>query len=209
MKRRQKRTMLIGGIAAALFITALAVLAALYLSRQRVNVFRPATVDIEVKEGTKKDEQLERTMELDEETGRVEKPVEISDTRSRAQEALRVCLVPMWYDSEERVCGSLFRIGTPAMNSEETALVYTDGDITITLGLHEGWKESGWEYRSDGCFYYTGALLSGKLTPQLLDSVVLNDDAYALTEDYTLRIDVLADAIQTSGDAPATRGWTE
>ena len=72
MKRRQKRTMLIGGIAAALFITALAVLAALYLSRQRVNVFRPATVDIEVKEGTKKDEQLERTMELDEETGRVE-----------------------------------------------------------------------------------------------------------------------------------------
>ena len=86
----------------------------------------------------------------------------------------------------------------------------------ITSWIH-GWKKNGWGYHDpnnaddpgDGYFYYSGKLKSGQLTPRLLDKVELSEAAYALTENntYRLRIDVLADAIQTSGGAESQRGW--
>lgn len=41
----------------------------------------------------------------------------------------------------------------------------------------------------------------------LLENVELNDKAYELTDNYILKLDVLADAIQSSGNANAARDW--
>jgi hypothetical protein len=123
----------------------------------------------------------------------------------------------MWYDKDDNgepdnVC-DVFNFGSqPTQNGN--SFTYTDGDKTITLKMISGWEQNGWSYSDpnadpsgDGCFYYTEALDNSKLTAQLLDSVELNSAAYALTEDYVFRLDVLADAIQSSGDAAATRQW--
>lgn len=205
--KHTKRIMIIVGIVAAAFVTPLVVAAVTYLSNERVNTFSPAIVNIEVRETGLADEQGERldnTIEIDD-SKIVNKAVQIYDSRSNDDEELRVCFVPMWYDADDNICGSVFSIGTPTISG--TALTYSDGDKSITLNLDEDWESSGWEYRTDGYFYYSGSLSSDKLTPQLLFSVVLSDDAYALTTDYKLRIDVLADAIQTSGNVTGTREW--
>ncbi len=83
------------------------------------------------------------------------------------------------------------------------------------LHLAEDWETSGWQYSDltgtpagDGCFYFTGSLEQNQLTPMLLQRVKLSRTAYqTLTEDYTLRVDVLADAVQSTGSAAAAREW--
>lgn len=207
--KQKKKTMIIGGIIAVALVTPLAVLAIMYLSNQRENTFAPASVSIEVRESgldNEQGEQIDNIIEMDD-SKEIEKPVQIYDSRSNEDEELRVCFVPMWYDTNDNLCGSLFSISTPTMS--ENALIYSDGDKSITLNLDTDWESSGWEYRTDGYFYYSGSLNSGKLTPQLLDSVQLSTAAYELTKDYRLRIDVLADAIQASGNASANRNWAE
>lgn len=211
MKINKKYTIIVSSIILTLFIAPLVVFAAVYTSNERKNSFSPGNVDIEVNEGdNRQNETLQNELTWDVSSKSVNKPVKIYDSRTNDGEALRVCLVPMWYDKDTEgnpssVC-SIFNFNVPVQNGN--TLVYTDGDMTITLNLNADWKTNGWSYNvEDGCFYYSGTLESGKLTPQLLDNVVLSDSAYALTETYTLRIDVLADAIQTSGNAKESRNW--
>ena len=217
MRKLKKKSVAITGAVAALFAAPLIVLAVLYTSEERNNRFNPADVDIEVHEGSGDAEGKDVTNEYqwtkEGSNYSHEKPVQIKDVRNDQGEALRVCFVPMWYEGEN-ICGSAFNFRTPAMNEDKTALIYTDYDQTITLNLAADWYKNGWSYsdpndivhQGDGCFYYTGAF-SNALTEQLLASVELNDKAYELTEDYTFRLDVLADAVQTSAEAAAARGW--
>ena len=212
MRKLKKRAVLISSGVAALFIAPLIVFAVLYSSDTRKNEFAPGSVDIEVKEGSIHSEELTKTLIIDSDTKSVDKPVEIKDTRTSADELLRASFIPVWYDSEGNVC-DVFDFSSQPMQSGNS-FTYTDGVKTITLKMISGWEQTGWSYSDpnadpsgDGCFYYTGALDNSKLTAQLLDSVELNSAAYALTEDYVFRLDVLADAIQSSGDAAATRQW--
>ncbi len=207
MKLHRKKLALICGIT-VLFAVPLIVYAAVYHSRVRTNQFVPGHVDIQVKENSEIGEELEKTLMLDPETHSTEKMVQICDTRSGEREALRVYLVPAWYDENGNVCGTVFDFSSPVMDAEQNVLSYTDGDCIISLKLDDDWQANGWEYQADnGFFCYTGALQTGSLTPTLLERVELNDPAYALTESYTLRLDVLADAIQTSGNARTDRNW--
>jgi hypothetical protein len=150
-----------------------------------------------------------------------DKDVIIKDTRKKTGEVLRVTFIPMWYDMNERkeptdVLCNVFNFNTITQSGD--TLIYCDhnasdgsnhsNDKIITLNLKSGWDTSGWSYQSnDGCFYYNGTLYSGNLTAQLLDSVELNAKAYELTENYVLKVDVLADAIQSSGNASSERNW--
>ena len=210
MKRTKKQTAIIGALAACLFIAPLIVFAIVYLSDDRTNAFAPGSVAIQIKEGSSKGSQLVNSgyvWETDGTTGgTVEKSVEIEDTRKYPGEALRVCFVPMWYDGEGNVCNP-FSFGTPVLDEDNNTLTYTDGTKSMTLTLDADWQNNHWEYRADGCFYYTGTLNSDKLTAKLLQSVQLNADAYALTADYDFRLDVLADAIQISDSAADARQW--
>ena len=206
MKRRHKRAALIAGIA-FMVLTPLVVFAALYRSSKRVNPFQPGSVEIEVQESGDPGaalEQQEYTWTEDNGSYVSEKPVRIKDDRTNPGEELRVSLVPMWFDPDGGICG-VFDMSHPVLSGN--TLTYTDGDNQMILHLVDGWAANGWEYRSDGCFYYTGALNGSHLTVQLLSSVELNAAAYSLTEDYELQLDVLADAIQSSGSAASTREW--
>ena len=113
----------------------------------------------------------------------------------------------MWVDRPDGNVCNVFDFGSMTVNKADNKIVYTDGDKIITLNLDPTWQSSGWEYNEDDSyFYYTGEL-SSKMTPVLLTRVEVNDAAYALAADYGLMIDVLADAIQSSGDAKVDRGW--
>ena len=212
MKIKKKRTIIIGSIVAAMFIVPLAVFAVVYNSNDRTNRFSPGSVDIAVHEGNGNDEGKEVEKEYhwtqDGTSYSTEKLVQIKDTRKYPGEVLRVCFVPMWYDRETpaNVC-DVFNFGTPVQTGN--TLVYTDGEKTITLNLADDWNTNGWSYQpADRFFYYTGLLNSNSLTPQLLESVELNDKAYTeLTANYDFRLDVLADAIQSSDDADSSREW--
>ena len=91
--------------------------------------------------------------------------------------------------------------------ADGTATSFTNGDVTFTLA--DGWHEY-WFYNStDGYFYYKTAVEAGDSTEQLLASVTISSDTYAILEEYgiTLQIDVLTDAIQTEGGAVDAR-WS-
>ena len=225
-KNNKKKISGISGIIAALFIAPLIVFAAVYFSNERTNSFAPGSVDIAVNEGNNSSDEGE---ELEKDYTWVksgnnyiaDKDVKIKDTRKNSGEVLRVTFIPMWYDMDEQkestdVLSDVFNFNS--ISQEGDTLTYCDhnsedgndrsNDKSITLNLKSGWKTSGWSYQADdGCFYYNGPLDSGNLTAQLLDSVELNAKAYELTENYVFSLDVLADAIQNSGNAATTRQW--
>ena len=211
MKMKINRNIIVYSIIAALFIVPLVVFAVVYTSSERTNNFAPGSVDVAVHEGSGNNEGKKVKKEYhwtkDGTIYSANKEVQIKDTRKYPGEVLRVCFVPMWYDKETpaNVC-DVFNFGTSDY-TDPNQLVYTDGDKTITLNLADQWAASGWDYREDGCFYYTGELGQNDLTTTLLESVQLNENAYALTTDYNFRLDVLADAIQITDHAAETRRW--
>jgi hypothetical protein len=211
MRKLKKRAVLISSGVAALFIAPLIAFAVLYSSETRKNDFAPNSVDIEVREGTTHSDELKNTLILDNDTKSVDKPVEIKDTRKSADELLRVCFIPVWYDSAGNACYE-FDIGTPTLRESAQTLTFGSDTDVITLHLADGWSDNGWSYSdTDGYFCFNGKVNSDRLTPRLLSSVTLGDDAYALTDpsgrNMTLRIDVLADAIQAGGGASTARQW--
>lgn len=228
MKKKNKKR--ISGInsviIAALFIAPLVVFAAIYFSNERKNSFVPGSVDIAVNEGngsSDEGEELEKdyTWVQSGENYIADKDVKIKDNRKNNGEVLRVMYIPMWYDMDENkdatnICSGVFNFNTITQSGD--TLIYCDhnsadddnhdNDKIITLKLKSGWNTNGWSYQSaDGCFYYNGTLDGSKMTAQLLDSVELNAKAYELTEKYVFRLDVLADAIQSSGNASDDRNW--
>ena len=212
----KKYKIIMCGVIALLFIAPLIVFATVYHSGSRKNSFAPGTVDIQVHEEKgegfpNEGEDLSEMFEWKPSGGNfiADKDVKIKDTRKNAKEVLRVMLVPMWYDADNNVC-AVFNFGSLPAQPERSSdsFKYKDGEKEITLNMRSGWDTQGWSYSSaDGCFYYTGALDSSKLTAQLLDSVEMNADAYSLTDNYVFRLDVLTDAVQSSGNAAASRHW--
>ena len=218
MKKWDKKHLAgISGIFAVLFIAPLIVFAVVYKSNERKNSFAPGSVDIEVQEISKNEQKQGKTLETElkwDSAYQAEKLVKICDKRNNPGEALRVCFIPMWFDKDANgdpanVC-NVFDFSTISQpTASNNKLVYTDDTKTITLNLNPEWTQNGWHYQAaDGYFYYNGDLNPDDLTETLLSSVQLSEDAYALTASYLFRLDVLADAIQTSGNAAETRRWT-
>lgn len=232
-KNNKKKISGISGIIAALFIAPLVVFAAVYFSNERTNSFEPGSVDIAVNEGNNSSDEGEElkkeyTWEKSDDSDSyiAYKDVRIKDTRKNAGEVLRVSFIPMWYEMNEQkeptdVLCDVFNFNNINITQSESGDTLTycdhnesdgdnhDNDKIITLKLKTDWDKSGWCYIAvDGCFYYSGSLdIDNHLTEQLLDSVEMNEKAYELTENYVFRLDVLADAIQSSGNAYAARDW--
>lgn len=227
-KNNKKQIACISSIIIALFIAPLVVFAVIYFSNERKNSFVPGGVDIAVNEGngsSDEGEELEKdyTWEQSGENYIADKDVKIKDIRKNAGEVLRVMFIPMWYDMDENndatnICSGVFNFNNITQSGDTLVCCdhnaedgdNHDNDKSITLKLKSGWNTNGWKYESsDGCFYYNGTLDGSKLTAQLLDSVELNEKAYELTEKYVFRLDVLADAIQSSGNASDERNWND
>ncbi|MGN1413011.1 MAG: hypothetical protein ACI4WY_02075 [Anaerovoracaceae bacterium] len=71
-------------------------------------------------------------------------------------------------------------------------------DYTISFG--EGWEKSN----SDGYYYYPSAVASGEQTTNLIDRCT---PLTAGPDGYTLHVEILADAIQSSPAAAAAEAW--
>ncbi|SDB58897.1 hypothetical protein SAMN02910317_03106 [Ruminococcaceae bacterium FB2012] len=213
---KKNKIILMGGLLALLFITPISVFAIVY-SGGRTNSFRPAQANVQVKEGSSRSDEL-KDMEyvLSKNTAddnySVEKTVQIYDERSNSGEWLRVSLIPMWMDADGNVCGGIEGV-TDISSIEQSGdkLIYycgtgADKTAVITLSLADGWAGS-WEYKDDGCFYYSGDVNADKTTPALIDRVEITKAVYDKTDGYELRLDVLADALQKSGNAYESRSW--
>lgn len=227
MKRQKKQTVILSSIVAAMFILPLIVFAA-YESGIRDNRFRPAQAKVEVKEGNDTGDALQKddyTWVEDNDCYYVEKPVAIQDVRGKNKESLRVQFVPMWMDDTGNVCSSLPGLfnythivltndAGDALNqrteqAQATVLCFRDSiDTTLlTLRLADNWHQS-WIWNPDDlCFYYKSVLQPGQTTPELLTKAEVPKSVYyaALDNEIKLRLDVLADAVQTTDGAAGKR----
>ena len=226
MKGKKKNIVIISSIISVMLIAPLIAFAILYKSDERKNDFRAAKANVQVRENNKSVDTLsdreeasytwaQDTDDNDQplNTYSISKPVQIYDVRDNNDEYLRVRFVPMWYDSDGNVCGGADDFSDYS-KTEQAAneLNYKNSlDITLlTLKLYTDptnpdWSES-WEYdSSDECFYYKGKIKSGDISGTLLSGVQIPESVYDSTAEYTLHIEVLADAVQTSGNAKNNR----
>ena len=219
MKPNKKRKAIIGSILALAVAVPVIVFAVVYYSNSRKNTFTPAEAEILVKEKNGeetvsgdelKDQTYTMVQEVQNGTYYTNKTVQIIDRRSNPGEALRVSFVPMWTDSEGNICGGIegvTDIVSTALIDEDSKLVFRDssGNTVITLYLKAGWNDS-WSYdEGSGCFLFSGSLSSDKSTPELITKVEISDAVHTSAKDLTLKLDVLADAIQTGGGAAEAR----
>ncbi|MCR5730661.1 MAG: hypothetical protein K6G20_09955 [Ruminococcus sp.] len=217
MKKNRKKAIIISSIMVVLFIAPLIVLAVMYQSKERKNSFKPAQANIQVKEGDECSDELIKdtgyTLTADGDIYKVDKPVQIYDARENNDECLRVKFVPMWYDSDENICGGadvFSDYSKTELENNELRFKNSFDTTLLTLKLYTDstnpdWSES-WEYDpSDECFYYKGKIESGDISETLLSEVQIPKSVYESTTEYTLHIEVLVDAIQTSGNAKNNR----
>ncbi|MBR4628602.1 MAG: hypothetical protein IKO47_13085 [Ruminococcus sp.] len=224
-KKKKKRTIIIcSSLIAVLLITPLIVFALVYYSNRRTNSFQPAEANIQVKEGNEVGDEINNTADYkwtatdDGNFYKVEKPVQIYDERKKNDEYLRVRFIPMWYDTDGNVVGGADEFSdfsSFALDNEEqsqaTALLFknSSGTELLKLNLDPNWSDS-WSYNtSDQCFYYKAAIKSGDISSTLMTGAQISKAVFDSTEEYTLHIEVLADAIQTSGDPKNDRNWSE
>lgn len=228
MKKKKKRTIIIcSSLIAVLLITPLIVFAVVYHSNPRTNSFQPAEANIQVKEGDEVGDEINNTTDYkwtataDGNFYKVEKPVRIYDERKKNDEYLRVRFIPMWYETDgtnEYVVGGADEFSdfsSIALDNEEqsqaTALLFKNstGTELLKLNLAQNWSNS-WSYStSDQCFYYKGTIKSGEISSTLLTGAQISKAVFDSTDGYILHIEVLADAVQQSGDPKTDRNWAE
>lgn len=125
------------------------------------------------------------------------KPVQLKNPENSVPGVVRARLMPpAVYDSQ----GNQIAVGMGALQAPSgTTLVMGD----FTLHFASDWQ-SNWFYK-DGWFYYNKVLKPGETTAKLLAGVTLTDSGKAEAyKGYTVKVDVLADILQTEGDAPST-----
>lgn len=215
MKTSKKRSITVGAAAALLVIAPVIVLAVVYQSGMRQNRFQPASVHIGIVEnsGSPADSAVQEIRFRADESSNsyiAKKQVAVYDNRDSSNAYLRVRFVPMWYDGDGFICAAMgsftdFQTQTLDTTNDQLLLQNGKGETVITLQLAAGWRDA-WTYEpDDGCFYYGGTIEPNRTTPLLLDEVVLSKAMYDASEGYTLRLEVLADAVQTYGGAKEIR----
>ncbi|WP_295090380.1 hypothetical protein [Ruminococcus sp.] len=222
MKKKKKYTVIISSIISVMLIVPLIAFAILYKSGERKNVFRPAKANVQVRENNKSIDTLSdretASYTWTQDTGdnnqySISKSVQIYDVREHNDEYLRVRFVPMWYDSDGNICGGADDFSDYSkieLENNELKFKNSLDNTLLTLKLYTDstnpdWSEN-WEYDSSNeCFYYKGKITSGDISETLLSGVKIPKSVYESTTEYNLHIEVLADAVQTGGNAKQNR----
>ena len=181
-----------------------AILSSLYKYRQ--NDFTPADAEIVIGEN---DEEPAQTSQKElpvvtDDEGRyiVDKKVQVTSMRN--DEYIRAALVPQWYDSEGRLCAGLGNAGDFGTAQPPDPLTNTQSHIStqnnlvtiLTYHLSPDWQKY-WDYDITTGFYsYKTPLKKGETTEPLILRAELSPEAYALCDEYTLHIDVIAESSQ-------------
>lgn len=229
MKTKKKQMIILSSIIAAMFIAPLAAFAVMYRSVDRKNEFKPAEANVQVREDQKDIDTLSDNEEAsyiwtqDKDSSNhlldsysIDKAVQIYDVRGKNDEYLRVRFVPMWYDTDGNVVGGSDEFSdfskADLVGNELQFKRSDDSAVMLTLKLfadpdnpENNWSNN-WRYdSSDQCFCYNGKIRSGDISQTLLSGVQIPKTVYDAATEYKLHIEVLADAIQTGGDAKDDR----
>lgn len=213
----RKKYMFITALAALLLIPPLVVFAAVN-SSVRKNSFSEGSDEAVIIEGNQSGVSIENdsySFTQSDSDYIAAKTVEIKAPKTSSDEYLRVRFVPMWYDESGNVTGGIeisdMKITQLSADRKSLQLctknAQNEPEPVITLKLNENW-ESYWTFNSgERCFYSKSLVRSGETTPALLEQVMISSDTYSKTEVCTLRIDVLADAVQKTDNAYSDRSW--
>ena len=115
-------------------------------------------------------------------------------------------VVPSWRLIEntdtEYICANLNGISdfySQKLSGNSLNVCDRFGTVILTYVLNALWQTE-WTYNeTDGCFYHKGLVTDGSTASKLVESVQIPKSVYDTAKDYTLVIDVLADAIQQYG----------
>ncbi len=223
-KKYWKYVAFIGSVLILSGAVCVGVLAATGLFQSVSNTFHPAEIEIAVIEdgNTTETETFEKTLEwtLSGDSYTANKKVTVknrspSEDGNYADAYLRVTLIPRWSQTLS-IQGT--SVETDVTNVMELKDFGTLKEITISenkfqMGdvvfyLNADWSESWFFNEQDGYFYYRYIVPPGEETKPLLDHVEIAKDAFDKIDDgVQLKIDVLADGIQTVGGAVEYR-WS-
>ncbi len=135
-----------------------------------------------------------------------DKKVEIENTSANAGQELfvRAAIYPKYENGSFDYEIYIPNEGFPESISGNT---FTMGDVTFNLS--DNWNDYWFYNSSDGFFYYKNVLANGETTEPLLQSVSIfyNNWLAQYEKGANLKVDVLADAIQSVGGAVESR-WT-
>ena len=206
-------------ISAIILLLAFPIVAAAisYFSMIRENSFSPADMNIQVKENTQSDTQTDSSYTFTEsENGySVSKKIEAVLSNNNYGGTIRIRLIPSWVKKEgdtEYVCANLgnasdFRTWKKGNDGRTVIVCDNYGGSIVTFVLNEYWSKY-WSFDEDeGCFYYTGTAEPGETASQFIENVEISNNVYEATDGYTLKIDVLADIIQSEDSAADKRNW--
>ena len=143
--------------------------------------------------------------------GNKEVQIKSNDEPDRASEVIRVTFVPEIASVQTDTAGkslgnAVIGENWSAVKTDTTLnLDYIETDV-IRLYLVDGWSDN-WTYKN-GTFYYKTVLAKNTTTQSILSGVVLQSGVN-LADYGTVKVAVIADAIQsTPAEAPAAWGCT-
>lgn len=159
------------------------------LTEPIVNAFSAGSIRVEIQEPNVDPDAVE--------WGTDTKPVQLYNPEGSIAGVVRAKLMPpAVYDAS----GNAVAVETGTL-SDPSGNTLAMGEFTLHLA--DGWQNN-WFYK-EGWFYYKRVLQPGETTEKLLAGVTLTDPAKAESyKSYTVKVDVLADILQTEGNAPAT-----
>ena len=209
-------------IAAIGIVTAFAVTESLH--KERDNKFVPAMISLAVIENNNSNTDYNLVNNLNWEESDNEytanKLVEIAnlnkDDENNADAYIRVCIIPRWTADIKTGTDPIKSISVDVdmpiedfgsltgINLEDTSTSYTMGAVTFNLA--ENWNENWFYNEKDGYFYYRKIVPYGDKTTTLLNSVTVSAETKELLDalDTKLTVDILADGIQSEGQAVGT-----
>ena len=203
-----------------LFLTPLAVSAIMLRSAEKTNQFRPAEQDIVIAEnGSKAVETQENVIEWSTTTNAsgnyvAAKEIQVGEIRNPNGGYLRVRLVPTWEDASGCVVSGVEDVTDlrDAKIDGDTLLFKNSGDSAsgITVNLDADWDTKWNTVIENGKLKYfesVNPVKPGDAPIKLVSSVEISDviQQKAQEANIFLKIDVFADAIQTSGAAKNER----
>ena len=166
----------------------------LAVSKTLTNTFSTGSVNIEITEPG--------VDPADVPWGAAAKPVFVNVAADSVTSVVKVTLVPVVKDAS----GNIVRRQLGGLSVPNSSFLVM-GDFT--LRFNSDW-EADWLYR-DGSFYYKKTVAPGGSTAQILYGIELTDDTPEKRAEYaglTVEINVIAEALQASGGAPAEWGLT-
>jgi len=221
MKTEKKRTVFITAGFVMLFLTPLTALALMLISSERINGFRPAKQEVQIAENNGSPQEMqENDLEWSAAVNAdgnytANKNVSFREISNPNGEYLRVRFVPTWYDTSGcAVSGveDVTDISQVSISGSKLTFQTAGSTTVLILNLADDWADN-WSWNAAGWYFESKQPVKSGQAHELLESVEVPQAVMqaANAGNLVLRLDVLADSVQTleDGDSYTNPRWTE